>query len=169
MMNLFVIFGAAGVLVLLGVLLMLRRRGASGGSGKTVFEKVEKDHQNDRVGQIVKQREDGFLSIVYGLAAAMIVADGRIEQAEIDMAETLGKRLIPNFDHDAFIKIIRGHKSLPRFNDMVDTVAPLLPMEAKLEIFDYLQAIATADGQMSPDERHYIHHAQMRFEIDKLN
>jgi uncharacterized tellurite resistance protein B-like protein len=160
--------GLAGILVI-GVLIIVLRRRASGRSGKTVFEKVEKAHQKDRVGQIVKQREDSFLSIVYGLAAAMIVADGRIEQAEIEQAETLGKRLIPNFNHDDFMKIIRGHKSLPRFNDMVDTVAPLLPMEAKIEIFDFLQAIATADGQISPDERHYIHHVQMQFEIDKLD
>lgn len=160
--------GFAGILVI-GVLIIVLRRRASGRSGKTVFEKVEKAHQKDRVGQIVKQREDSFLSIVYGLAAAMIVADGRIEQAEIEQAETLGKRLIPNFNHDDFMKIIRGHKSLPRFNDMVDTVAPLLPMEAKIEIFDFLQAIATADGQISPDERHYIHHVQMQFEIDKLD
>ena len=163
------IIAALGALVLIiGLVIMLRRR-RTGRTGKTVFEKVEKAHQKDRVGQIVKQREDSFLSIVYGLAAAMIVADGRVEQAEMDMAETLGKRLIPNFDHDQFITIIRGHKSLPRFNEMVDTVAPLLPMEAKIEIFDYLQAIATADGQISPDERHYIHHVQMRFEIDKLD
>lgn len=160
--------GLAGILVI-GVLIIVLRRRASGRSGKTVFEKVEKAHQKDRVGQIVKQREDSFLRIVYGLAAAMIVADGRIEQAEIEQAETLGKRLIPNFNHDDFMKIIRGHKSLPRFNDMVDTVAPLLPMEAKIEIFDFLQAIATADGQISPDERHYIHHVQMQFEIDKLD
>ena len=160
--------GFAGILVI-GVLIIVLRRRASGRSGKTVFEKVEKAHQKDRVGQIVKEREDSFLSIVYGLAAAMIVADGRIEQAEIEQAETLGKRLIPNFNHDDFMKIIRGHKSLPRFNDMVDTVAPLLPMEAKIEIFDFLQAIATADGQISPDERHYIHHVQMQFEIDKLD
>ncbi len=164
------IIAGLGALGLLGLMLIvLRRQRASGGSGKTVFEKVEKAHQYDRVGQIVQQREDSFLSIVYGLAAAMIVADGRVEQAEVDMAETLGKRLISNFDHGAFMQIIRGHKSLPRFNDMVDAVAPLLPMEAKIEIFEYLQAIATADGQISPDERHYIHHVQMRFEIDKLD
>ncbi len=166
---LIMIIAGLGALVLLGVLLLLLRRRQPGRAGKTVFEEVEKAHQKDRVGQIVKQREDSFLSIVYGLAASMIVADGRVEQAEVEMAETLGKRLIPNFDHGEFMKIIRGHKSLPRFNDMVDTVAPLLPMEAKIEIFDYLQAIATADGQISPDERHYIHHVQMRFEIDKLD
>lgn len=164
-----VILAVIVCVLLVAVLVVFMRRRATGRTGNTVFEKVEKAHKQDRVGQIVKQREDSFLSIVYGLAAAMIVADGRIEQAEIDQAEMLGKRLIPNFNHEDFVKIIRGHKSLPRFNDMVDTVAPLLPMEAKIEIFDFLQAIATADGQISPDERHYIHHVQMRFEIDKLD
>ena len=168
-MLLVIIAASIGILILAGLLIILRRKTSSECTGKTVFEKVEKAHKNDRVGQIVKQREDSFLSIVYGLAASMVVADGRVEQAEIDRAEELGKRLIPNFNHDAFMKIIRGHKSLPRFNDMVDTVAPLLPMEAKIEIFDFLQAIATADGQISPDERHYIHHVQMRFEIDKVD
>lgn len=158
---------AACVVVVLGlVLVVLHRRSSSG--KETVFEKVEKAHQKDRLGQFVKEREDSFLNIVYGLAAAMVVADGEIEEQEIEMAETLGARLIPNFDNEAFLKVVRGHAQLPRFNDMVDSVAPLLPMEAKVEIFDYLQAIATSDGQLSPDERHFIHHVEMRFGLDKL-
>ena len=150
--------------VILGLVLVLRRRKAD---NATVFEQVEKAHQEDGVGAVVKQREAGFLNIVYGLAAAMVVADGRVEQAEIDMAEKLGHRLIPNFDDAAFIKVVKGHKQLPRFNDMVDAVAPLLPMEAKIEIYEYLNAIASADGQMAPDEKHYIHHVVMKFELDK--
>lgn len=158
---------AACVVIVLGlVLVVLRRRSSS--AKETVFEKVEKAHQKDRLGQFVKEREDSFLNIVYGLAAAMVVADGEIEKHEIEMAETLGARLIPNFDNDAFMKVVRGHAQLPRFNDMVDAVAPLLPLEAKVEIFDYLQAIATSDGQLSPDERHFIHHVEMRFGLDKL-
>ena len=149
------------------IIFLLRRRKAGG--GKTVFEKVEKAHERDRLGQLVKQREDSFLNIVYGLAAAMVVADGQVDQSEIDMAEKLGARLIPNFNDQDFLKVVSGHKQLPRFNDMVDAVAPLLPLEAKAEIFDYLQAIATSDGQISPDERHYIHHVEVKFALDKLN
>jgi tellurite resistance protein len=148
------------------VLILLRRRSLL--AKETVFEKVEKAHEKNRLGQFVKAREDSFLNIVYGLAAAMVVADGEIEEDEIEMAETLGARLIPNFDNEDFLKVVRGHAQLPRFNDMVDAVAPLLPMEAKVEIFDYLQAIATSDGQLSPDERHFIHHVEMRFGLDKL-
>ena len=159
--------GGALIVVLLLVVFLLRRR--SFASDKTVFEKVEKAHEKDRLGQLVKQREDSFLNIVYGLAAAMVVADGQVAQSEIDMAEKLGARLIPNFDDQAFLKVVKGHAQLPLFNDMVDAVAPLLPLEAKAEIFDYLQAIATSDGQISPDERHYIHHAEVKFGLDKLN
>jgi len=159
--------GGALIFVLLLIIFLLRRRKPEG--GKTVFEKVEKAHEKDRLGQLVKQREDSFLNIVYGLAAAMVVADGQVAQSEIDMAEKLGARLISNFDNQAFLKVVKGHKQLPRFNDMVDAVAPLLPLEAKVEIFDYLQAIATSDGQISPDERHYIHHVEVQFGLDKLN
>ncbi|MDA8624044.1 TerB family tellurite resistance protein [Alphaproteobacteria bacterium] len=158
---------AAGIVVVLGLVFVLLRRRATRAK-ETVFEKVEKAHKQDRLGQFVKAREDSFLNIVYGLAAAMVVADGEIDKNEIEMAETLGARLIPNFDNEAFLKVVRGHAQLPRFNDMVDAVAPLLPMEAKVEIFDYLQAIATSDGQLSPDERHFIHHVEMRFGLDKL-
>ncbi|MBL6642510.1 MAG: TerB family tellurite resistance protein [PS1 clade bacterium] len=158
---------AAGIVVVVGlVLILLRRRSLL--AKETVFEKVEKAHEKNRLGQFVKAREDSFLNIVYGLAAAMVAADGEIEEDEIKMAETLGARLIPNFDSEDFLKVVRGHAQLPRFNDMVDAVAPLLPMEAKVEIFDYLQAIATSDGQLSPDERHFIHHIEMRFGLDKL-
>lgn len=159
------LIGIIFVCVLLGVVFLLRRRSKA---KETVFEKVEKSHADDGVGSLVKQREEGFLHIVYGLAAAMVVADGRIEQAEIDIAERLGHRLIPNFDDAAFVKVVKAHTQLPRFTEMVDTVAPLLPFEAKLEIYEYLNAIATADGKLSPDEKHYIHHVAMRFELDKL-
>jgi uncharacterized tellurite resistance protein B-like protein len=158
---------AACIVIVLGLALLVPRRRSSSAK-ETVFEKVEKAHQKDRLGQFVKEQEDSFLNIVYGLAGAMVVADGEIEEHEIEMAETLGARLIPNFDNEAFLKVVRGHAQLPRFNDMVDAVAPLLPMEAKVEIFDYLQAIATSDGKLSPDERHFIHHVEMRFGLDKL-
>ena len=137
--------GALLVALVLAVWLMRRRVSSN---RKTVFERVETAHADDRLGQVVRQREDSFLSIVYGLAAAMVVADGQVEQSEIDIAEKLGARLIANFDNDAFLKVVKGHAQLPRFNDMVDAVAPLLPLEAKAEIFDYLQAIATSDGQI---------------------
>ena len=98
----------------------------------------------------------------------MVVADGQVEQSEIDMAEKLGARLIPNFNDQDFLKVVSGHKQLPRFNDMVDAVAPLLPLEAKAEI-----SIFTGDSDIgranSPDERHYIHHAEVKFGLDKLN
>lgn len=158
--------GALLVALVLAVWLMRRRVSSN---RKTVFERVETAHADDRLGQVVRQREDSFLSIVYGLAAAMVVADGQVEQSEIDIAEKLGARLIANFDNDAFLKVVKGHAQLPRFNDMVDAVAPLLPLEAKAEIFDYLQAIATSDGQISPDERHYIHHVEVKFGLDKLD
>lgn len=154
--------------VAIGVLVLLRRR-RLGGTGNTVFEAVEKDHQAETGGQVIKQREAGFLNIVYGLAAAMVVADGHVEAAEIDVAEKLGKRLIPNFDDDAFVTVVRGHAKLPPFTEMVDTIAPLLPLEAKSEIFQYLQAIATADGKVTPDEKHYIHHVETAFGLDKVS
>lgn len=164
-MSMLVGAGLGAIIVLLLLILLLRRRAAN----QTVFERAEKAHKKDGIGAVVKQREAGFLNIVYGLAAAMVVADGRIEQSEIDMAEKLGHRLIPNFDDAAFIKVVKGHKQLPRFNDMVDAVAPLLPMEVKVEIYEYLNAIASADGQMAPDEKHYIHHVRMRFNLDEAS
>lgn len=159
--------GGALLVALVLAVWLVRLRVSS--NRKTVFEKVETAHADDRLGQVVRQREDSFLSIVYGLAAAMVVADGQVEQSEIDIAEKLGARLIANFDNDAFLKVVKGHAQLPRFNDMVDAVAPLLPLEAKAEIFDYLQAIATSDGQISPDERHYIHHVEIKFGLDKFD
>ena len=153
----------AALLLLIAIVLVLRRR-----KGGTVFEAVEKGHAKEGGGQVIKQREAGFLNIVYGLAAAMVVADGHVDAAEIEIAEKLGKKLIPNFDDEAFVTVVRGYAKLPAFTDMVDTIAPLLPLEAKAEVFQYLQAIATADGKVTPDEKHYIHHVETAFGLDKL-
>ena len=168
-MSFHIIASLGGGLVVLSLLVLFLLRRSRGSDGKTVFEKIEKAHEKDRLGRLIKQREDSFLNIVYGLAASMVAADGRVEQSEIDMAEKLGARLIPDFNDQDFLRVVNGHKQLPRFTDMVDAVAPLLPLDAKTEIFGYLQAIATSDGQISPDERHYIHHVEVKFGLDKLN
>ena len=160
-----ILIAAALAVVLLGGLLVLRLRK---GTGKTAFEAVEARHADETGGQLMKQREAGFLNIVYGLAASMVVADGRVEKSEVEMAERLGQKLIPGFDGGDFRKLILAHDQLPKFTDMVDSIAPLLPLAAKTEIFQYLQAIATADGNLSPDEKHQIHHVETQFGLDKL-
>jgi uncharacterized tellurite resistance protein B-like protein len=158
--------GGASIVVLLLLVFLLRRRHSG---RKAVLEKVGKASAAERPDQLVEHGDERFLNIVYGLAASMVVADGQVEPREIAIAEKLGARLIANFDNHAFLKLVKGHKQLPRFNDMVDAVAPLLPLPAKVEIFDYLQAIATSDGKISPDERHYIHHVEVKFGLDKLS
>ena len=163
---LFAALGGASIVVLVLLGFLLRRRHSG---GQAVLEKAEKASPTERPDQLVEHGDERFLNIVYGLAASMVVADGQVEPNEIAMAEKLGARLIANFDNQAFLKLVKGHKQLPRFNDMVDAVAPLLPLPAKVEIFDYLQAIATSDGQISPDERHYIHHVEVKFGLDKLS
>ena len=159
---------AIAAILLVVVAFLIRFLIAGRKKNSTVFEQVERDHEADAGGQVVKRFEDGFLSIIYGLAAAMVVADGQIDKAEVEIAERLGKRLIPNFNHEEFVKVVLAHEKLPDFSAMIDSIAPLLPLEAKSEIFQYLQAIATADGKISPDEKHYIHHAEVKFGLDRL-
>lgn len=168
----YLVASGAVVALIIGLVLWRRRGGrdpvAVKRTGKTVFEKVEKAHKKDGQGSLIAQREQGFLSLIYGMAAAMIHADGRVEQVEIDQAEKLGKKLIPGFDGIAFRKIILHPEKLPPFSQLVDATAPLLPLDARIEIFQYLQAIATSDGNLSADERHYIHHVEMAYQLDKL-
>ncbi len=152
----------AGLVTGFGFFVFLRRR------RRTVFERAERRHKSDGVGQFLKQREQGFLNITYALAVGMVLADGKVEKVEMETAIRLGERLIANFDSVAFRRILLKHERLPRFHDVVDAVAPLLPLEVKIEIFQYLQAIATSDGRISPDEKHFIHHAEMQFKLDHL-
>lgn len=90
--------------------------------------------------------------VLYGLAAAMITADGKIEPTEIDVALAVGGRISADFDPRAFHDTVERHASLPPAEEYAGLLAPVLSEEQKRLCLSYLSAIALADGEFASSE-----------------
>ena len=92
------------------------------------------------------------LTVAYGLAAKMIVADGKVEPAEVEVAVTIGSRMFDGFDAQALNRSIETHSSLPSVEDLASLLHSVLAEEGRSTLYQYLQAIAEADGEVAPEE-----------------
>ncbi|MGI9386051.1 MAG: TerB family tellurite resistance protein [Methyloligellaceae bacterium] len=89
----------------------------------------------------------------YRLAASMIAADARIEQAEITVACEIGGKLFDAFSADVFRKVVANHPALPGPEELALLLKSVLDKQDREDIFQYLIAIAAADGEMAKEEQ----------------
>ncbi len=101
--------------------------------------------------------EDGLdadpLRVAYGLAAAMIAADGKIEQEEVSVAIEIGRQLFSDFTAEEFFGVLANHKHLPGVTELARLLAPILSDKEKSVVFGYLAEIAASDGHVADSER----------------
>lgn len=105
------------------------------------------------------------LQIAYGLAAAMIAADGKIEASEVQAAIRIGSSLFEGFDPNALMRLLARPKSLPDPVDLAALLARVLDDGDKLMVYRYLEEIAGADGQVSADEAAMLQRVQQRLAV----
>lgn len=96
------------------------------------------------------------LQVAYALAASMIAADGKVEQEEVTAAVQIGQRLFDGFDPGALMEKVNNHKSLPGVAELSSLLAQVLNDEGKDAIYQYMQAIAAADGEVAAEEQHQL-------------
>jgi Zn-dependent protease with chaperone function len=99
---------------------------------------------------------DSFLNAIYSLGAAMVGADGKIDQAEIQTAEILGNKLIEGFDSVDFRQFCQNLDELPSFNNIVEILGTTLTDSGKISIYDYLKEIAYADNELADEEKELL-------------
>jgi uncharacterized tellurite resistance protein B-like protein len=87
------------------------------------------------------------------LAASMILADGKVEEAELVAAEKAGDEVFDEFDEAALRMIVQHGKDLPPVEDLALMLRDSLDTEAKEKVMVYLSEIAMADGHVAPEER----------------
>jgi tellurite resistance protein len=83
----------------------------------------------------------------------MVGADGRVAPEEIAIAEAIGSRLLEDFDSVDFREVCNNLHEVPDVTALSELLASVLEDEHKSLILRYLNAIAAADGQVSPEER----------------
>ena len=91
--------------------------------------------------------------IGYSLAASMIRADGKVEEAEIRMAEEIGERIFDDFDEAAFRLIMKNQTNLPSVKDLTTILKDILNEEGKDTLYKYLVSIAQSDGRVDKSEQ----------------
>ena len=90
-------------------------------------------------------------TIIYSLAAAMIGADGKIDNDEIRVAEDLGVQLLEEFDRVDFREYVKNLDKIPDFKSVADACTNL-NSDNKIIIFNFLKAIAEADEDFDKSE-----------------
>ena len=95
-------------------------------------------------------------SVGFALAASMILADGVVEEAELQAAEKAGDEVFGEFDEAALRMIVMDGKDLPPVEDLASMLRDVLDDEAKDKVMVYLAEIAMADGHVAPEEREML-------------
>ena len=96
-----------------------------------------------------------MLNAIYHIASAMIYADGKIEKEEVQVAETIGKKLIPEFNSSTFREFINQKPKTDLFEKLINYFS-FMDVKAKKLIFDYLNAIANADNDLAKEEQELL-------------
>lgn len=94
--------------------------------------------------------------IGYLLASLMIKADGKVEEAEIVVAETIGEKIFPNFDEARFRMICASDQKIPDIIDIAPLINNVMDEKGKISIIRYLIAIAQADGHVDYTEKQLL-------------
>lgn len=105
-----------------------------------------------------------FLEIVYNLAASMVLADGKTEPEEIQVAEEIGARLIDGFDPVDFREICQKSNDIPDVATTAKLLRDALNEQQKKAVLHYLEAIANVDGSVALEEEKVL--ATIKEEID---
>jgi Zn-dependent protease with chaperone function/uncharacterized tellurite resistance protein B-like protein len=102
--------------------------------------------------QVSDEEETNYGALILAaLGAHMVLADGKVEQEEIDNAEAIGIALSEDFDRIDFREYCHYPESIPSIEDLIGAISEM-PSEWKKAIYDYLKEIAEADQEISPEE-----------------
>lgn len=91
--------------------------------------------------------------IAYGLAAALIRADGHIDGQEIRVASSIGKQVFAEFNERDFVAVVEAGSDLPGPEDLASVFNALAGSHTKNAVYRYLVAVAAADNEVAPEER----------------
>lgn len=107
------------------------------------------------VAQPPKEGEENvnqLLYATYSLAAAIVCADGVVDQGEISTAEGIGRHMFEDFDPVEFRYYCNNPSEIPDHIELAKAMNEPLDQDDKIMIMRYLQEIAQADGQVSQEE-----------------
>lgn len=111
------------------------------------------------------EEKNGIEHYIYSMAAGMIGADGKIEQEEIASAERLGAQLVNSFDNTDFRMFINNLDKIPNILDLAEDLNSLDDKNKKI-IYEYISAIASADGDIAEEELRILDKLKKIWEVE---
>lgn len=99
------------------------------------------------------RNDAAFSNLLSMLLAKMVVADGKVEESEIQVAHEQGGKYDPNFDAVIFREFCRHPETIPDLDKMVEWGNMILTRGGASRLKDVLKAIALADGEYDEAER----------------
>jgi Zn-dependent protease with chaperone function len=111
--------------------------------------------------------QNHLLNVIYLMTAAMVGADGEIDPREVLVAEGIGQKLMSDFDPLEFRAACKSEDP-PSFSDLIDLLKDVLDEDAKTSIYRYLNEVASADGEVSVEERALLAELRQGFGIKVL-
>ncbi len=111
------------------------------------------DRMLDAAGIRNPRAEKDPVRIAYGLAAALIAADGKIQMKEITAASSIGKQLFPDFNEQDFLTVVSAGRDLPSPAELATLLKCVVSSQTRQAVYKYLVAIAAADDEVAPEEQ----------------
>ncbi len=104
--------------------------------------------------------------IGYILAANMIAADGKVDPKEVRVAEEMGEKIFEDFDEASLHILLAEPERMPPVGEVAKLLKNQISEDAKKQIFNYLTAIAYADGHVAAEEKAMLAQVAQAIELD---
>lgn len=92
----------------------------------------------------------------YALGASMVTADGKIDPKELETAKQKGAELLPDFDTEEFDAVVRGNRLPDDPYILAGLLRNAVGPEGRKRLYDFLLAIAGADGEIALEEQRML-------------
>ena len=117
------------------------------------------------IGVANQEESEKLEDIVYTVIAAMVLADGKANKAELASIQDMAPKIIPNFD----FKRLRTNfeKSINISARQIFPIASTYLRQAEKELLlQFLIALAYADGELNAAERHLLEEIRQGFGVE---
>ncbi len=133
--------------------------------GQAYLDLVLRQQQRDGH-TIPRTLRDPVAEAICGLAACVVVADGRVSPEEVVVAGSIGVRGIRNFDADRFVQYCKDPTLLSRIDTMIKEVEMRCGAKEKELIIAYLMGIARIDGYVHEKEDAILENAAEAWNVN---
>ncbi len=112
-----------------------------------------------------ENKQELLLFAAYCLTAAMLGANGKIDQGAIDVATAFGQRLIEDFDSELFREVCNNPDRLPDVNKLSEAMCEDLEEEQRELVIELLRVISALYSDRSSEWKAFINRVSIGLNV----